>query len=78
MHNSSHTHCQSHTSQRFNQSFVKECVCPTGKEKLKIFSPSENKKHAITQADTDRQESIMTMTRKRNIDNGLQGQPKEH
>jgi hypothetical protein len=23
----SHTHCQSRTCQRFNQSFVKECVC---------------------------------------------------
>ena len=26
---SSHTHCQSPTSQRFNQSFAKECACPT-------------------------------------------------
>lgn len=31
-----------------------------------------------TQTDTDRQESNMTMTRKFNIYNGLQGQTKEH
>ena len=26
---SSHTHCQSPTIQRLNQSFAKECACPT-------------------------------------------------
>lgn len=35
-------------------------------------------KNTATQADTDRQESKMTMTRKLNIDNGLQGRRTEH
>ncbi|MFH1004912.1 MAG: hypothetical protein V1781_05395 [Bacteroidota bacterium] len=39
--------------------------------------PSENKKYTTAQADTDRHKSIMTMTRKLNIDNGFQGQKKE-
>ena len=66
-HRSSHTHCQSPTSQRFNQSFAKECACPTLKEKLKIYSPSENKKYPNAQAYTTK---IMTV--KLNNDNGLQ------
>jgi len=68
----SYTHCQSPTSQRLNQSFAKECACPSQEEKLKISSPLENKKYPNPQADTDSQESNLTMTRKLNIDNGLQ------
>ena len=75
-HRSSHTHCQSSTSQRFNQSFAKECACPTPKEKLKISSPLENKKYSNAQADT-RHKSNSTMTRKLNNNNGLQGQKSE-
>ena len=66
-HRSNHTHCQSPTSQRLNQSFAKECACPTLKEKLKISSPSENKKYPNAQAYTTK---IMTV--KLNNDNGLQ------
>jgi hypothetical protein len=51
---SSHTHWQSPTSQRLYQSFAKECACLTPKEKLKISSPSENKKYPNPQADTDK------------------------
>ena len=40
--------------------------------------PSKNFKNAIAQADTDRQESKMTMTRKLNNDNGLQDWKTEH
>lgn len=72
----SHTHCQSPTSQRLNQSFAKECACPTPKEKLKISSPSENKKYPNPQADT-KPKNNLTMLRKFNIDNGLQGQRTE-
>ena len=75
-HRSSHTHCQSPTSQRLNQSFAKECPCPTPEEKLKISSLLENKKYPITQADT-RHICNLTMTRKLNNDNGLQGQETE-
>ena len=66
-HRSNHTHCQSPTSQRLNQSFAKECACPTLKEKLKISSPSENKKYPNAQADTTK-----AMLVKHNSDNGLQ------
>ena len=52
-------------------------LAPTLKEKLKISLPSENKKYPNPQADTDSQESNLTMTRKLNIDNGLRGQRKE-
>ena len=47
-------HCQSPTSQRFNQSFVKEPAKPTqGKIELKKNSfPSKNKKYAIAQTNT--------------------------
>ena len=73
---SSHTHCQSPTSQRLNQSFAKECACPTQVEKLKISSPLENKKYPNAQADT-RHISNLTMIRKVNNDNGLQEQKTE-
>ncbi len=65
-------HCQSPTSQRTDQSFVKELAKPT-QDKIvfkKFPDPSKNKKrHA--QPDT-------TMTRKLNTDNGLQTQTTEH
>lgn len=69
----SHTHCQSPTSRRFNQSFAKECACPALKEKLIISSPSEKKKYSNAQADT-RLKSKLKMIQKLNIDNGLQRQ----
>jgi hypothetical protein len=72
----SHTHCQSPTSQRLDQSFAKECACPTPKEKLKFSSPSENKKYPNPQADT-KPKNNLTMLRKLNIDNGLRGQKTE-
>ncbi|MDY0254735.1 MAG: hypothetical protein RBR30_10035 [Tenuifilaceae bacterium] len=68
----SHTHCQSPTSQRLYQSFAKECACPTQEEKLKISSPLENKKYPNPQADTDRKIKL-TISKYINIDNGLFG-----
>jgi hypothetical protein len=60
-------HCQSRTSQRYNQSFVKELAKPTQGEFQNIFSsPSKKNKTPDTQTDT-------TKTLKRNVDNGLQG-----
>ena len=60
-------HCQSRTSQRYNQSFVKELAKPTQGEFQNIFSsPSKKIKTPDTQTDT-------TKTLKRNVDNGLQG-----
>jgi hypothetical protein len=48
-------------------------------EKIIFYSfPSKNFKNAIAQADTERQESKMTMTQKLNNDNGLQGWNTEH
>ena len=73
---SSHTHCQSPTIQRLNQSFAKECACHTQEEKLKISHPLENKKYPNAQADT-RHISNLTMIRKVNNDNGLQEQKTE-
>jgi uncharacterized 2Fe-2S/4Fe-4S cluster protein (DUF4445 family) len=64
-------HCQSPTSQRFNQSFVKELAKPTHREKLfKKFADTLKK---IKKADTraDRKDKNI-MKRKLNIDNGLQ------
>ena len=69
---SSHTHCQSHTSQRLNQSFAKECTCPTPEEKLKISSPSKNKKHPSAQADRKEQEYQWKISLKFININGLQ------
>lgn len=46
-------------------------------ELKKISSPSENKKYSTAHADTVRHKSNLTMTRKLNIDNGLQGQKTE-
>ena len=63
-------HCQSRTSQRYNQSFVKELAKPTQGEFQNIFSsPSKKIKTPDTQTDT-------TKTLKRNVDNGLQGRPR--
>ncbi len=60
-------HCQRPTSQPSIQSFVKELANPAHKKRLfKKF------------ADTERQESKMTMKRKLNIDNGLQNWKTEH
>ena len=46
-------HCQSHTSQRYNQSFVKELAKPTHREKFfKKFADTYKKiKNADTRAD---------------------------
>jgi len=63
-------HCQSHTSQRYNQSFVKELAKPTQIEFQNIFSsPSKKIKTPDTQTDT-------TMTLKLSAENGLQGRPR--
>jgi hypothetical protein len=72
-------HCQSPTSQRFNQSFVKELAKPAQRKIVfkKFPDPLRKIKNADTQANTDRQKSNMTMTRELNNDNGLQGQMKE-
>jgi len=65
-------HCQSPTSQRCNQSFVKELAKPTQRkiELKKISFPSENKKYPTAQSDT-------TKIVKRNIYIGLQTRWKE-
>ena len=57
-------HCQSPTSQRYNQSFVKELAKPTqGKIELKkISSLSKNKKYAIAQTNTTK-----TMTKTQQV-----------
>jgi len=49
-------HCQSLTSQNYNQSFVKELAKPTHREKivLKNLPALKKIKNADTQADTDR------------------------
>jgi hypothetical protein len=46
-------------------------------ELKKISSPSENKKYPNAQAVTNRHKSNLTMKRKLNVDNGLQGQKTE-
>ena len=60
-------HCQSRTSQRTDQSFVKELAKPT-QEKLflKNFPTLQKNKKCNAQSNT-------TMTQKLNISNGLQG-----
>jgi hypothetical protein len=58
-------HCQSHTSQRFNQSFVKELAKPAQEENIKIFLPrlKEKKlKHANTQATQTEKENETNLT----------------
>ena len=67
-------HCQSPTSQRSDQSFVKELAKPK-QEKLflKNFPTLQKSKKRNTQPDTDRQKSKQTMTLKPNTVNGLQG-----
>jgi len=66
-------HCQSPTSQRYNQSFVKELAKPT-QEKLflKNVPTLQKNKKRYAQPDSDRQKSKRTMTLKLNTDNGLQ------
>jgi len=74
-------HCQSPTSQLSDQSIVKELAKPTHREKLSAkggFVNTKKIKNADTRADTERQESKMTMTRKLNNDNGLQDWKTEH
>ena len=68
-------HCQSRTSQRTDQSFVKELAKPT-QEKLflKNFPTLQKNKKRNAQPDTDKQKNKLTMTLKPNNDNGLQGQ----
>jgi len=67
-------HCQSPTSQRSDQSFVKELAKPK-QEKLflKNFPTLQKSKKRNAQPDTDRQKSKQTMTLKPNTANGLQG-----
>ena len=71
-------HCQSPTSQRYNQSFAKELAKPTLRKIVfkKFPDPLRKIKNANTQTETDRLYSKMTMTEKLNIDNGLQRQMK--
>jgi len=66
-------HCQSRTSQRSNQSFVKELAKPT-QEKLflKYFPTLQKNKKRHAQPNTYRQKSKPTITQKTNKDNGLQ------
>ncbi len=60
-------HCQSRTSQRYNQSFVKELAKPTQGEFQNIFSSTSKK---IKTLDT---QTNPAKTMKLSIDNGLQG-----
>jgi len=71
-------HCQSPSSQRYNQSFVKELANPTLKKNCyEKFADTKKIKNADTRADR-KEESKMTMTRKLNNDNGLQDCKIEH
>jgi hypothetical protein len=45
-------HCQSRTSQRFNQSFVKELAKPAQEKNIKIFLPRFRKKKIKTRQHT--------------------------
>ena len=65
-------HCQSRTSQRTNQSFVKELAKPP-QDKIGLKNFPTLQKNKKTQR-TTRQ----TMTRKLNNDNGLQPRETEH
>ena len=66
-------HCQSRTSQRTDQSFVKELAKPTQRKiVLKNFPSLQKNKKRNAPPNTDRQKSKRTMTRKLNTDNGLQ------
>lgn len=72
-------HCQSPTSQRSNQSFVKELAKPTqSKIVFKNFPTLQKNKKCNAQPDTDRQNSKQIMTLKPNTDNVLQGRTTEH
>ena len=69
-------HCQSRTSQRTDQSFVKELAKPTQRKiVLKNFPSLQKNKKRNAPPNTDRQKSKRTMTRKLNTDNGLQRRP---
>lgn len=72
-------HCQSPTSQRSNQSFVKELAKPT-QEKLflKISQPFKKIKNATHNPTQTDKKSKKTMTLKPNTINGLQGRMTEH
>jgi len=72
-------HCQSPTSQRTNQSFVKE-LANAAQEKLvlKNFHPFKKNKKRTAHPDTKRQIRKQTITLKPNTDNGLQGRTTEH
>jgi hypothetical protein len=72
-------HCQSSTSQRYDQSFVK-VLANAAQEKLvlKNFLPFKKNKKRNAQPDTDKQKRIRTMTLKPNTENGLQGRTTEH
>jgi len=54
------------------------CKANAGRNCLKKLPTLKKIKNADTRADTEKQESKMTMTRKLNNDNGLRGQTKEH
>jgi len=72
-------HCQSPTSHRFNQSFVKELAKPTHREKIVLKNlPTLKKIKTLTHKPSEKKESTMTMTRNLNIDNGLQDWKTEH
>jgi len=52
---SSHTHCQSPTSQRLYQSFAKECACPTHVTALQVgFRLAHAQKNKINLCFVDR------------------------
>lgn len=65
------------TSQRFNQSFVKSLQ--SKRIERNCFKNLRTlKKKTLAHKLTEKKKLKMTMTRKFNIDNGLQGQTKEH
>ncbi len=67
----SHTHCQAAQANSQTKAWQRVCLSHPDKIELKKSSlPSENKKYAITPADT-------TKTAKRSIVNGLQGRRTE-
>ena len=72
-------YCQSPTSQRPDQSFVKELAKPTQEKMfLKISQPLKKTKKHHAQPDTNSQKSKQKMTLKSNTDNALKGRTTEH
>jgi len=66
-------HCQSPTSQLYNQSFVKELAkLPLLKTMFKKLPTLIKIKNTVPRAVINRQESKMIITSKLNNDNGLQ------